>query len=94
MSTITKMTIRPRGANKEVFWLTGNNVVEAAKWLQDNGRVTASITFHGYGENLSVHGNRREPPKGADGVWMDTDGCLYTKEHIAEHYVVVAESHR
>lgn len=88
----TEIKVVRKQAPLGLKWFTGDNVLEVAAWLTGHG-LRPSVSFHQFGENLSINGYTKDVDKiereKHGGVWIDSKGQMHTKGEIDTDWTVI-----
>lgn len=88
-TTPTLMRVRLNTPKFEVIWFDGKNGTDVAQFLQSNGK-RCELEFHTYGTNLKLNGSKVDVPKDQGGIWIGSDGKVYTKQQVDETLEVIS----
>lgn len=88
-TTPTRMRVRLNTPKFEVIWFDGKNGIEVAEFLQSNGK-RCELEFHTYGTNLTLAGSKVDVAKDHGGIWIGSDGIVYTKQQVDDSLEVIS----
>lgn len=86
---LTTIQVQRRTPVQGMVWYDGENAVEVARWLVDQGKAQIDVHFKQGYLALSIGGFSKEVPAGEDGVWLDATGNIRRQQEIDEHFDMV-----